>query len=75
MIVVIVSPIQLRSVLLLSGAATESDRANPASTIPRFPPLTDRISPVDHADGAAPYRRRQTGSVVGMDFPASFLVA
>ena len=46
-----VSPIQLRFVLASSGAATESDRANPASTIPRFPPLTDRILPDDHADG------------------------
>ena len=55
-----VSPIQLRSVLVSSGAATKSDRANPASTIPRFPPLNDRISPDDHADGGQT-RKAATG--------------
>ena len=49
----IVSPIQLRFVLPLSGAATEIDPAIPVSTIPQFPLLTDRTSPIAHADAVA----------------------
>jgi hypothetical protein len=44
----------------LGPRPTKSDPANPASTIPRIPSLTDRISPVAHADDlASAYRCRR----------------
>jgi hypothetical protein len=43
-------PIQLRLAL---ASPVESDSASPASTIPQFPPLTRRTSPVAHTDGGS----------------------